>query len=149
MSGNYSFSSSLWAPIFTFILVIVLAIYGWRQRKVPGSMPLIIGCLFAALWITGIIMQIAAVDISTKIFWVKFQAVWQVPTVTVLPWFILEFAWLGQWLTRRNLVLLAIHPLLYIGLVLINNFHLLIWEGFSFDGSVKPLRGFINWIFIS
>jgi len=148
MTSYYSFSTSLWPPLFTFIFVIALAIYGLRQRRVPGSLPFSIGCLFAALWIAGAFMEIAAVSDPTKIWWVKFQAVWQLPTVTALTCFILEYTWPGRWLTRRNLVLLAIPPLLYLGLVLTNNLHSLIWRGFAFDGSVKPLRGLVNWVFI-
>jgi len=149
MNGNYSFSPSLWLPLITFIFMVALAIYGWRQRRVSGSLPFSVGCLFAALWIAGAFMEIAAVEVPTKILWVKFQAVWQLPTVTAFTCFILEYAWPGRWLTRRNLVLLAIPTLLYWGLVLTNNLHLLIWGGFTFDGSVKPLRGLVNWVFIT
>ena len=148
MSGNYAFSPSLWPPLLTFIFMIALAIYGWRQRRVPASLPFSVGCLFAALWIAGAFMEIAAVDVPTKILWVKFQALWQLPTVTALTCFILEYAWPGRWLTRRNLVLLAIPVLAYMGLVLTNNLHHLIWVDFDFEGSVKPLRGFVNWVFI-
>jgi len=148
MSGNYSYSPSLWPPFLTFLFLIALAIYGWRQRRVPGSLPFSVGCLFAALWIAGTFMEIASADLPAKILWVKFQAVWQLPTVTALTCFILEYAWPGRWLTRRNLVLLAIPVLAYMGLVLTNNLHHLIWVAFDFEGSVKPLRGWVNWIFI-
>ena len=39
-----------------------------------------------------------------------------------------------------------IPPLLLLGLVLTNDAHHLFWLGFSFDGTIQPLRGSANWI---
>jgi hypothetical protein len=101
---------------------------------VPGALRFSIGSLLAALWAAGSVMEYAAVDVATKIFWVKVQAIWQLPTVTAITCFTLEYTWPGRWLTRRNLALLSIAPLLFLGLTLTNNLHHLLWTGFRFDG---------------
>ena len=38
-----------------------------------------------------------------QVFWVKFQTVWQLPAATAIICFVLVYAGLGRWLTRRNL----------------------------------------------
>ena len=71
------------------------------------------------------------------------------PTVTAGLWFALEYADLRRWLVRRNLILLALHPFLWLLLILTNHTYGLIWSGFSFDGSVQPIRNAGAWIFVT
>lgn len=141
MNQPYAFTPQIWPSLITFLLLPVLAVYAWRRRSLPGALPFAIGSLLAALWAAGSVFEYAAIDVATKILWVKVQSVWQLPTVTAITCFILEYAWPGRWLTRRNLALLAIVPLLFLGLALTNNFHHLLWNGFSVVGSVVPVRG--------
>ena len=46
-------------------------------------------------------LEAAAVDPGTKIFWLKFVTLWQLPLVTAATCFVLQYAGLGRWLTRR------------------------------------------------
>ena len=147
MTGNYIYTPSIWPSFFTVLLSIALGVYSARRRSVPGAAPFMIGCLFGALWVAGSIMEAAAVDMETKIFWFKVQGVVQLPAVTAITCSILEYAWPGRWLTRRNLILLSIPCLLILGLVLTNNLHLLVWRGFEYDGNIIPIRGPGNWMF--
>jgi len=75
----------------------------------------------------GISLEIAAVDASAKIFWIKFQTAWLLPSATAVTCFLLEYAWPGRWLTRRNLVLLSIPCLLNFVMILTKTF--IIWSG--------------------
>ena len=127
-------------------LVIALSVYSGRRRSVPGALPFAIGSLFAAFWASGSVMEVAAVEVQTKIFWFKFQGVWQLPTATATTCFILDYAWPGRWLTRRNLVLLSIPCLLLFGMILTDDLHHLTWRRFVYDGTVIPLRGPGNWM---
>jgi PAS domain S-box-containing protein len=100
-------------------------------------------------WLAGSVLELAALDVTTKIFWFKFQAVWQLPAATASTCFILEYAWPGRWLTRRNLALLSIAPLLLAILVLTNDLHHLAWTGFIVNESIIPLRGPAIWSLIA
>jgi PAS domain S-box-containing protein len=111
-----------------------------------GALPFSFAVLFGALWAVGISLEVVTVDASTKIFWVKFQAAWLLASVTAVTCFVLEYAWPGRWLTRRNLVLLSIPPLLFLGLILTNDFHHLMWRGFVINEKVIPLRGAGAWM---
>jgi hypothetical protein len=73
------------------------------------------------------------VDFSTRIFWIKFQTVWQLPSATAIFCFVLVYAGLGRWLTRRNLILLAIPPLITLVLIVTNDYYHLIWTGFRME----------------
>ena len=145
----YAYTSQIWPPIFTALVLIALAFYSWQHRSVPGTLPFAFALLLATLWMAGISLEFAAVDASAKIFWAKFQAAWMLPIATGVICFLLEYAWPGHWLTRRNLVLLSIPCLLALGLILTDDFHHLVWQGFELDGEVIPLNGPGNWIILA
>lgn len=149
MTWNYTYTPTIWLPISTVLLLIALSIYSGRRRSVPGTIPFAIGSLFAALWVTGSIMEIAATTVPIKIFWIKAQTIWQLPTITAITCFVLEYTWPGRWLTRRNLALLSIAPLLTLLLILTNDLHHWMWPGFSFDESVRPLYGPAYWFYLT
>jgi len=84
-----------------------------------------IASLFAAAWAIGSLLEAAAVELGTKIFWFKFQAVVQLPMIVATTCFVLEYAWPGRWLTRRNLALLFFPALVGIVMVLTDDrYHL-------------------------
>jgi len=111
MTWDYAFTPSIWPSAFTIILLTVLALYAWRRRSVPGALPFMIGCLFSMLTAAGVLLTYLAVNPATKIFWFRFVASGWLPASTAIACFILEYAWPGRWLTRRNLILLSIIPL--------------------------------------
>ncbi len=148
-SSSYSFSADIWLPVFTVFLLTALAVYSWRGRSVPGGLPFAIASLLTALWAVSLVMEYAAIDLAVKISWVKFQVIWQLLASTLITCFILEFAWPRRWLTRRNLILLFIVPLLYIVAILIDEFYHLEWLGFGFHGSVRPLYEQSSWFFLA
>jgi len=92
MRWTYAYDPHIWPPLVTAILPAILGQYGWQRRNFPGAKPFTILCLFAFLWAVGSILEISATDFTAKIFWIKFQAIWQIPTTTVLPWFVLDYA---------------------------------------------------------
>jgi signal transduction histidine kinase len=145
MSGSYAYTPPIWPSFLTVLLLVALAIFSWRRHAVPGARVFAVSCLLAVPWAAGSVMEAVAVDAADKIFWFKFQSVWQIPVATALTCFVLEYAWPGRWLTRRNLALLSIPPLLLLGLALTNDLHHLLWRGFMVDGTVIPLRGPANW----
>jgi PAS domain S-box-containing protein len=121
MTGAYAYTPDIWLPLAGAIFLAAIGVHCWRRRSVPAALPLLAVTLFGALWMLGIAFEAAAVAPATKIAWFRFQAVWRAPTVTAGLCFVLEFAYPGRWLTRRNLILLSIPVLLDILLVIIND----------------------------
>lgn len=148
MNWHFAYTPYIWPSVFTVLLLIALAVYSGRRRSVPGALLFMIGCLFTSLWMAGSIMEIAALDVATKVFWIKVQGPFMLPAITAVTCFILEYTWPGRWLTRRNLALLVIVPLMVVGLVLTNDLHHLVWLGFVYDGSVTRLFGPATWVFV-
>jgi PAS domain S-box-containing protein len=126
--------------------MVALSIYSARRRNVPGAASLMVASLLAAAWAGGSLLEAAAVELGTKIFWFKFQSVVQLPMITASTCFVLEYAWPGRWLNRRNLVLLFFPAFWAIAMILTDNRHHLTWHGFVFNGSVQPLFGPVSWI---
>jgi signal transduction histidine kinase len=145
MTRTYAYTTYIWPPIFTILLLIVLAVYTWRRRSVPGALPFTLALLFGALWSAGSALEYAAVDLAVKIAWIKFQAAWQLPSAIAITGFLLEYAWPGRWLNRRNLILLSIPTLVIILLILTDDLHHLFWHSFEFEGTVTPLLGPVGW----
>jgi signal transduction histidine kinase len=127
MNTSIIYNPIIWPSVLVVILLIILAIYSGRRRYVPGALPFMIACLFAVLWAVGSIMESIITGIEATIFWVNFQGVCQLPIAIAVTCFILEYAWPGRWLTRRNLILLSAPWLVSLVLVLTNNIHHLIW----------------------
>ncbi len=149
MTWNYAYTARIWPSFLTTLLMLILAIYANRRRNIPGVLPFMISNLFASAWMVGSVMEFAAVDPSTKIFWIKFQAVWQLPAATAVTCFVLEYAWPGRWLTRRNLALLSAAPLAILGMVLSNDLNHLMWRGFEVNGVVAAQLGLGGWLAIA
>ena len=149
MTGLYSYFPDIWLPGFTVFLLIALSVYSWRARRVPGALPFVITSLFTALWTVGSVIEYAAVNLEVKATWLKFQALWQLPATTAITCFILEFAWPGRWLSRRNLLLLFIVPLLNVVAIFTDEFYHLPWRGFRFNGSVIPSDDLASWFFLA
>lgn len=146
MTEVYAYTPEVWPPLAVALFMALLGLFSWRQRRVPGAPPFAIACLFATLWLAGIVVEVAAIDPATKATWIKFQGAWQLPAITAITCFALEYAYPGRWLTRRNLLLLSIAPVLALLLILTNDLHHLMWLELAEGGSVRLLRGAGNWI---
>jgi signal transduction histidine kinase len=148
MTGSYAYTPHIWPSLLTVVLLAALAAYSWRRRAVPGALVFAVSCLVIVPWAAGSAMEAAAVDDATKIFWWKFQSAWLLPSATAITCFVLEYARPGRWLTRRNLALLSIVPLVSLGLLLTNDAHHLLYRGFVVGETVIPLRATVDWLII-
>ncbi len=147
MTWNYAYTPQIWPSILMVVLMSVLSFYSGRRRSVPGALQLIFACLFAAAWSASLMMNYAAVDMATKILWLKVQGIVQLPIVVTITCFILEYAWPGRWLTRRNLALLFLPVMLGVILILTSDLHHQTWRSFSLaNGALLPQYGLGSWI---
>src|SRR5512137_2952217 len=121
MDSQYAYTPYIWPMLAPAVATAALVVFVWRRSSVPGALPLALAMLFSIPLAVGAALEVAAVDVSTKIFWVKLQAIWILPVNTAVLCFVLEYADPGRWLTRRTLTLLAIPPLLYLFLILTND----------------------------
>lgn len=149
MTWTYIDSADIWLPVFTVFWLIALSVYSWRGRSMPGGLPFAIASLFTALWAVSSGMEYIATDLAVKTTWVNFQSICQLFASTLITCFVLEFAWPRRWLTRRNLILLFIIPLLNVGGLLIDELYQLRWLGFGSDGSILALHDRVGWFVLA
>ena len=140
MSFQFSLVSLL--PFIAGIIGLLIAIYAWRLRPQRGAMTLTWLVVVTLIWSIGYALEIAATELSAKLFWAKVQYI----GITTVPlfWliFALEYAGYERWLTRRNVALLAVIPVATILLAFTTEFHGLIWNAAQFDrtGHAAPLK---------
>ena len=146
MAGAHVYTSSIWVSVLTLALLIVLTLFAWQRCHVPAAPQFVVACLFSILWVAGSMAEYLAGSLSVKVFWFKFQVAWQLPTLTALACFVFEYVWPGRWLTRRNLVLLGIAPLITMVLVFTNEFHHLMWSSLTIEGTIAPVRTTLSWM---
>lgn len=106
-----------------------VAIYGWQRRTtVSGGTALALLALACAEWSISYALEIAGVDLSTKIFWGKIQyiGIAAVPLLWVL--FAYSYATSSSSIPRHQVGLLSIVPLLTLLLIFTNERHGLIWK---------------------
>lgn len=145
---QYEYTPYVWPILAASAIMGMLATYAWRHRYVPGAAPFAVAWWFTVPWAVGNALVLAATDIPTKIFWIKFQSIWPLPAVTAILCFALEYADLGVNLNRRTLSLFAVLPFLVFLLVLTNDAHHLVWVGFTSEGHLLPQYGTAGWIII-
>jgi PAS domain S-box-containing protein len=111
------------------IIAGYVAFYVWERRAtISGGMALALVALACAIWSLGYALEIAGTDLPTKIFWGKSQY-FSIVAVPLL-WMIFAYSYTtqGPRMTRRNVTLLAIVPLITLFLALTTEYHHLIWE---------------------
>jgi signal transduction histidine kinase len=110
----YAYSNAIWPPLAAAFFVAALGLYTWRRRDVPAGKPFLAASAFGSLLLVSIACETAAVVPAVKISWYQWQYAVQMLAVTAGTCIALEYTYPGRWLTRRNLALLALPPLLTI-----------------------------------
>jgi PAS domain S-box-containing protein len=105
------------------VITAALGVYSWRHRAVTGATSFTILMLVAVTWSLSNALEMAGTDLPTKLFWANVQYLCYV--AGPMGWLVLALQYTGreQWLTRRNLALLAIVPLITVVLVWTNDLH--------------------------
>jgi len=115
-------------PVFVAAIIAgALSLVGWRRRPAPGA-GWFTAMMFAAfVWALCYGLEMISVGLPTTILWSKAQYFGAVSIA--VTWLALVLTYTGQreWLTRRNVGLFFIIPLITLALAWTNEFHELIW----------------------
>jgi PAS domain S-box-containing protein len=116
-------------------LSAALALYARSRREAPGAREVALLMLALFAWCSGYALESASTDLVLKVFWAKVE--YAGITAAPVAWlaFALAYTGRGRWLTRRNLALLAIVPVLTLLLVATNGAHGLVWSRTALDPS--------------
>ena len=114
-------------PVFASAVVSAwLALSAWRRRPKPGALPFSLLMLAVAQWSLGYALELVSADLATKLFWDN--VAWLGAVCAPAAWlvFALEYTGRTKLLTRRNVIILTLEPLVTLLLVWINGLHGLI-----------------------
>ncbi len=115
-------------PLFVATVVsFALAAYAWQRRSAPGAMPFVALMLAVTLWSFAHALRLSSADLASQILWAKVRYVGIVIVPAAWLAFALQYTGREKWLTRRNLLLLAVEPVVLLLLVWTNEAHRLVW----------------------
>ena len=124
------------APVFVIAGIAgALSFWGWRRRPATGTTIFALMMLALTEWSLAYGFELAAADLATKLFWVRTQYLGIVTVPVTWLCFVLQYTGREKWLTRRNLMLLMISPLITLLLTWTNEAHNLIWSTIELDTS--------------
>ncbi len=137
----------IWPMLLAAAFHAGVAVYTWHRRSVPGAFSFLVMVLMQVPFALGAGLVLAFSDASTKIFWTKVQILCLLPAATAELCFLMEYANLNRWLTRRTVALLSLPPVLFTLLVITENSHHLVWANFDVTSYVHPVRNWAGWVF--
>lgn len=123
-----SYSIILLLAAFTAFLFAYIV---FQRRAVPGAKPLMLLILAVGVWSGAYAFELNSKNLAEILFWARIVYIGIVLAPAAWLAFTLEYSGQGQWLTRRNMSLLAIVPVVVIALVWSNELHHLFWKEMS------------------
>ncbi|TET85999.1 MAG: hypothetical protein E3J37_00610, partial [Anaerolineales bacterium] len=97
---------------FTAIIAAIVAFVAWKRRTTPGGTSLALLMAAVTFWSVGYSFEYAIVGIPGKVFWSKIEYIGALSCPVLYLLFALEYNRMDTWLTKRNIVLLFIVPLI-------------------------------------
>ena len=105
-----------------------LIVIAWRRRSTRGARSFIATMILATWWSVFNAFQLSGGDYFTQLFFSDIQYV----AVTTLPvgwlFFALEYTGRDSWITRRNILLLLIYPVIALIIIATDSWHHLMWS---------------------
>ncbi len=150
---QFQYSPYIFPLLVSTIIASFVAVYVWQRRATAsGAMVLALLALACAEWSLVYALEIAGADLPTKIFWGKSQYI-GIATVPLL-WVIFAYSYStkGIQMTRRNVSLLSIVPLITLILAFTNEYHGLIWKDVKIRtvgtfSALEVTHGFWFWMY--
>jgi PAS domain S-box-containing protein len=132
------YSYHILLPLATLSVALVLAARAWRFHTRPIATTFLVLMSALAWWSLTVVFEHASLGLSAKIFWVQMSYFGIVTLPTAWLVFTLQYANREKWLTRRNLAILTVLPVLTLVMVWTNDVYHLMWKDIWLDTSLSP-----------
>ncbi|MDD3265281.1 MAG: histidine kinase N-terminal 7TM domain-containing protein [Dehalococcoidales bacterium] len=128
--------------ILPLLLAILIALFliarVWKHRKRRVASAFLLLMFSLAWWASTAALEHASVELSANIFWLKMTYF----GITLIPgtWLVFTLLYTDRhkWLTKRNIILLTIIPVVTLVIVWTNSYHHLMWKDIWLDTSLWP-----------
>jgi len=104
-------------------LTFSMGVYATRRRGHFVSIPFIAMCFLATLWAFGYIFELGSTSLDVKFLAVKIEYIGIIGMPLAWTAFALAYSGHGEWLTKRNVTLVLIFPVLTLLAVWTTEFH--------------------------
>ncbi|MBE0685247.1 MAG: diguanylate cyclase [Anaerolineaceae bacterium] len=116
----------------------------WQKRHVKGSKYLLLVVVSVAIYNLAYALDYSATETSMKIFWSKWEYLGLANILPALALFFLEYYDIVNKVKTKDIFLLYLVPMVVIVLAWTNEYHTLIWSGFSEIDIVSNLMVFYH-----
>src|SRR5207248_5011351 len=128
---HWQFTPYVLFVVASAIISAALAFTASQRRPAPGAAPFSWLMLAVAEWSLGYAVDLVSPDLPTTLFWDNISWLGSLAAPTLWLVFALQYTGRARWLTRRNVAILLIEPLLMLLLVWTNPFHHLVEYNFK------------------
>lgn len=111
----------LWS--LSVILTFSMGLYALRFRRHIAAVPFIAMCFLASLWALSYIFELESTSLIVKIWGVKLGYIGVIGVPLSWTAFALAYSGHADWLTKRNISLALIFPILTYLVILTNEYH--------------------------
>jgi hypothetical protein len=128
---TWSFTPTVGIFFLSGLISLLAALQTSRKREIPGALAFVLWVSAVAEWNFASAIETGMVEVASKIIWAKIEYIGSLSAPALFLIFALEFSQRTRWLTRRNLFFLSLLLILSLIFVGTNEYHHLIWSGFS------------------
>src|SRR6266496_2878281 len=132
---RWQFTPYVLPVIVSAVVSLALARSAWHRRPAPGAASFCLLMLAVAEWSLGYAMELISPDLQIALFWDNISWLGAACAPTLWLAFVLQYTGRARWLTRRNMAILLVEPLVTLLLVWTNQFHGLIEDNIRLDTS--------------
>jgi len=117
--------------LVTAFVSFFVAFLAWQRRFVKGAREITLLMTAAGIGAFWLIFETAAPTVTEKIFWSKLEYIGGIPTPVLYLIFVLRFTGKDRFITPKYILLLFIVPVITFLFAITNEYHQLVWTGFS------------------
>src|SRR6266700_3452908 len=132
---HWQFTPYVFPVMASAVVSAALASYAWHRRPAPGATSFSLLMLAVAGWSLAYALELVSSDLPAALFWDNIGWLGAACAPTLWLTFVLQYTGRARWLTRRNIAILMVEPLITLLLVGTNQFHGLIESNIRLDTS--------------
>ncbi|NCB08355.1 MAG: PAS domain S-box protein [Bacteroidia bacterium] len=129
----YHFNIDSIIEFITAFAALVTILILWRYKKQPEVKFLMLLQLMVVIWAITYAFEFATTDLNRKILWSQLSYLGIAFTPGCYFFFAVSFSQKSNYVTRKNILLSLILPVITLALVLTNQQHRLVWSDVTLD----------------
>jgi PAS domain S-box-containing protein len=114
--------------VVTTAIAVAAAVYMLRRSPSRGMLPFIALMLGSAWWAGCYALELAAIDLPTKVMWTRLMYLGVVTMPPAFLFYVRRYVEKEGWLRGRGKALIAVEPILTLIMVWTNDTHHLVWD---------------------